>query len=336
MLSYIKNSIQLIFSWNVCKIFTSFSLLLLIQSGCNPESVELKKYFRIGSGETQGVYYLAAQAIAQLVEKTSKDRAQVDIKASTGSVENINGLSKRRVQFAFAQSDRVYQAYHGEGYWRHRPQNKLRFVCSFHNEALTLIARDDSRIDSLGDLINKKVSLGDKNSSTQVNAVEVLEAVNLQADVDFDRVYFSSNDLFKELQNGNVDALFYMAGHPNELCAEISKLPQGVHMVPISGINELIEEKPYYFPVEISASYYPRMKGPKKIPSVGVRCVLLSSTEVEDELVYELLETLFKNIPGLQRKHPAFQNLEPENMVKGAVIPVHPGAEQYYKNQGYL
>ena len=69
----------------------------------------------------------------------------------------------------------------------------------------------------------------------------------------------------------------------------------------------------------------------------GVAATIVSSADVPDDVVYEVVKAVFENFDNFKRLHPAFENLTKEDMVKDAnSAPLHPGAEKYYKEAGLL
>ena len=64
---------------------------------------------------------------------------------------------------------------------------------------------------------------------------------------------------------------------------------------------------------------------------------LVTSANVPDESVYQLTKAVFENFDEFKSLHPAFANLDPQKMIKdGLSAPLHPGAEKYYKEKGWL
>ncbi|HEV8078654.1 MAG TPA: TAXI family TRAP transporter solute-binding subunit, partial [Marinobacter sp.] len=90
----------------------------------------------------------------------------------------------------------------------------------------------------------------------------------------------------------------------------------------------------------------------------GVAATLVSSTNVPDYVVYQLVRAVFENFDTFKRLHPAFHNLDEEEMVSDALsaplhpafhnlneeemvsdalsAPLHPGAVRYYKEVGLM
>ena len=72
------------------------------------------------------------------------------------------------------------------------------------------------------------------------------------------------------------------------------------------------------------------------IPTVTVTNILVTRSDISDEEAYQMTKQLFENLPGLVAAHKAAKDIKIENAIKGLPIPLHPGAERYYKEKGIL
>jgi len=107
-------------------------------------------YVTIGTGGITGIYYPTGGAIGKIVNKKRKQyNLRVTVESTGGSVFNVNAVMAGDLEFGLVQSDRQYQAWNGIKDWKDKgPQKKLRAICSFHPESITLVAGDDSGIDT--------------------------------------------------------------------------------------------------------------------------------------------------------------------------------------------
>jgi uncharacterized protein len=54
-------------------------------------------------------------------------------------------------------------------------------------------------------------------------------------------------------------------------------------------------------------------------------------------VVYNLVKAVFDNFDEFKKLHPAFATLDPKDMIKaGITAPLHPGAEKFYKEKGWM
>ena len=64
--------------------------------------------------------------------------------------------------------------------------------------------------------------------------------------------------------------------------------------------------------------------------------VLVTSADVAEELVYDVVKIVFENLGALRSAHPALRGLDPGAMLGGLSAPIHPGAARYYQERGWL
>lgn len=298
-----------------------------------------RTFVTIGTGGVTGVYYPTGGAISRMINKkfdTYKIKATVE--STGGSVYNINAVLGGDLQFGVAQSDRQYQAIHGEKEWSEAgPQKDLRSVFSIHPESITLIASEDSGIEEIKDLVGKRVNLGNPGSGQLGNSRDALAAFNISED-DINANYVKAVEAPGLIQDERLDAFFYTVGHPNGNIKEATSGRIKVRIVPIEGmeIDELIKKYPYYAKSFIPSSLYPSAVNSSDIPTFGVKATFVTSIKVSEDIVYAITKEIFENFEEFKKLHPAYQVLTKESMLKGLSAPLHPGAVKYYKEAGLM
>lgn len=283
-----------------------------------------------------GVYYPVGGAIKKLVEDVEGNALRVSAKASLGSVQNINDVMNGSITFGIAQSDRQFQAFAGLSNWDGKPQTELRFVFSLHPEVITLIAAEDSGITSVADLKGKRVNLGSPGSGDRGNALAILAAAELDPEEDLQAQSLTVAECASRIQDNQIDAYFFTVGHPNGSITEATTGRRKVRFVPVTGMEKLIEDSPYYATTRVPVDLYPQAVAHGEIETIGMLTTLVTRSDTPDDIVYTLVKAVFENLDTLKIQHPALQGLTPEGMLKGGNAPLHPGAEKYYREAGLL
>ncbi len=135
--------------------------------------------------------------------------------------------------------------------------------------------------------------------------------------------------------DGKIDAYFWLVGHPSALTQE-SLASCDAHLVHVEGpaIDQLVADNPFYRKATIPAGMY---NNDEDINTFGVGATFVTSTDVPDDVVYVVVKAVFENFDQFKKLHPAFANLTPEEMISDSLsAPLHPGAERYYKEQGWM
>lgn len=295
-------------------------------------------YVTIGTGGVTGVYYPTGGAICRLVNKSRKSHdIRCSVESTGGSVYNLNTIRAGELDMGVAQSDWQYHAYHGTSKFKDMGANKkLRAVFSVHPEPFTLVARTDSGIKTLNDLKGKRVNIGNPGSGQRGTMEVVMNAMGWNSS-DFSLASeLKAAEQSKALCDNKIDAMVYVVGHPNGSIKEATTSCDTV-LVSVNGpqISELIKDNDYYRSATIPAGMY--RGNPDDTATFGVGATFVSSTNVPDETIYQVVKAVFENFDDFRKLHPAFNHLNKKQMVKdGLSAPLHPGAERYYKEAGLI
>jgi hypothetical protein len=297
-----------------------------------------QEFVTIGTGSVTGVYYPTGGAICKLVNKNSKEHnVRCSVESTGGSIYNVNTMRAGELDFGIVQSDWQYHGYNGTSkFEKQGPYKKLRAVFSLHTEPFNIIARTDAGIDSVEDLKGKRVNIGNPGSGDRATMGVVMDALGW-TNADFKLTSeLKGSERSQALCDNKIDAFVYVVGHPNGSIKEATTSCDA-KLIPATGaaIEKIVADNPYYTTTTVPGGMY---KGSNEdVNSFGVAATMVSTTDVSDEVVYEVVKAVFENFSTFKRLHPAFANLKKEDMIKnGLSIPLHPGAIRYYKEAGLL
>lgn len=296
-----------------------------------------ERFITIGTGGQTGVYYVVGQSICRLVNRGSAETGLKCTAPSTGgSVANINAIKAGDQDMGVAQSDQQYYGYNGENDFSGAPIEGLRAVFSVHPEPFTVVARADAGIETFDDLAGKRVNIGNPGSGQRATMDVVMEAKGMTAD-DFSLASeLKATEMAQALCDNKIDAFVYQVGHPNGSIQEAFSSCDAVFVdVTGEGIDQLIADNAFYAPATIPASLYEGVE--EDTETFGVRATFVSHEQVPADVVYEVVKSVFENFDRFKGLHPAFANLDQEEMISlGLSAPLHDGARQYYEEQGWL
>lgn len=297
-----------------------------------------EKFLTIGTGGQTGVYYVVGQSVCRLINRNANEHGiRCNAPSSGGSVANVNAIRNDDIQMGVVQSDIQYKAYHGVQNFEDAGKfEEMRAMFALHGEPLTVVAREDADIENIKDLKGKRVNLGNPGSGQRDTMEVVMEALEWTRD---DFALVSELDAAEQaaaLGDNNIDAMVYVAGHPNGSIQEATTTVDSV-IVSVTGeeIDELIEDRPYYAKATIPGGIY--RGNEEDVQTFGVRATLVTSSDVSDDVVYHTVKAVFENFDRFKRLHPAFATLKEEEMIKeGLSVPLHDGAVRYYKERGWM
>ncbi len=295
-----------------------------------------KRIVTIGTSSSSEVYYFTGDAIASFVNKKEDIYGiRCEVASTEGSVNNINAIMAGEVEFGIVQADQQYQAINGLAEWRDKgPQSDLRAVFSVHPESISLVAAVDADIHSIKDLKGKRVNIGSPGSGQRQNSLDALDAVGINFNRDLMVQDARTSDAPGLLQEGQIDAFFYTAGHPSGAIKEATAGARKVRFVIITGIETLVSKYPYYARAKIPVKLYPDAKNTKDVDTFGVRATIVTSAKISDDVVYAITKEVFNNLEDFEKLYPAPTVLKKKDMLAGLSAQIHPGAMRYYKEAG--
>lgn len=320
---------------------TAFALALgaglLAAPGAGPAQAQ-ERFITIGTGGVTGVYYPTGGAICRLVNRgRSEHGIRCSVEATDGSIYNLNAIRSGELDMAVAQSDWQYHAFHGTSRFEEQgPFEELRAVFGLHNEPFTVVARRDAGITKFEDLKGKRVNVGNPGSGQRATMEVVMEAYGWTMDDFAFASELAANEQSQALCDNRVDAIVYSVGHPNGSIQEATTTCDTV-LVEVAGepIQKLIAERPYYAEAIIPGGMY--NGNPEDTRTFGVKATFVTSANVDEDVVYQVVKAVFDNFEDFKRLHPAFQVLEKETMTSaGLSAPLHDGAVRYYKEAGLM
>ncbi|MBC2711670.1 MAG: TAXI family TRAP transporter solute-binding subunit [Desulfosarcina sp.] len=314
-----------------------FGLSLLVGFGPAPVQAETT-FVTIGTGGVTGVYYPTGGAISRLVNKGRKEHGiRCSVESTGGSVYNLNAIRAGELDMGVAQSDWQYHAYNGTAkFEKQGPNKELRAVFSIHPEPFTVVARADSGIKDFMDLKGKRVNIGNPGSG-QRGTMEVVMGALGWTKKDFKLASeLKSAEQSSALCDNKIDAMVFTVGHPSGSIKEATTSCDAV-IVSVTGpaVDKLVADNDYYRSATVPGGMY---RGTDTdTPTFGVGATFVSSTNVPEKVIYEIVKAVFDNFKDFKKLHPAFANLKKEEMIKdGLSAPLHDGAKKYYKEVGLL
>jgi TRAP transporter TAXI family solute receptor len=291
------------------------------------------KFINILTGGQSGVYYPLGVALSQIYNKYIPD-AKSTAQVSKASAENMNLLQAGRGELAFALADTVSDAYTGNAEAGFKaPLKNLRGMTATYNNYIQIVANAESGIKTLADLKGKRISVGAARSGTELNARAVLKAAGLSYD-DFDKVeYLPFGESVELMKNRQLDVTLQSAGLGVSSIRDLATSVK-IAVVPIPADVVAKINNPAYQPAVIPADTYDGMTG--DVATVAVPNFLITSKDVPDDLVYQMTKVFYEQLDTLKSTHNSAKSIELANALKGMPVPVHPGAERYYKEVGLI
>ncbi len=291
------------------------------------------QYINVLTGGTSGVYYPLGVALSGTIGKALPN-AKVSVQATKASVENLNLLQAGRGEIAFTLGDSLSDAWKGnEEAGFKAPLKKLRGIAAIYPNYIQIVARGDAGIRTLADLKGKKISVGAPRSGTELNARVIFAAAGLSYR-DFSRVeYLPFGESVELMKNRQLDATLQSAGLG---VASLRDLATAMDVVVVPIPPDIVKKTndPAYLPATIPADTYRGQT--KDVPTAAVQNFLVTHEGVPADIVHAMTKALWTGLDSLVAAHSAAKAIDLKHALDGMPVPLHPGAERYYREVGLL
>ncbi len=306
------------------------------------------RFFRIATGSLGGVYYPIGSALAVAISNPPGSRPcdkggscgvpglLASAQSSHGSVANVQAIASGAVDSGFAQADIAHAAFTGTGPFRGKPAlTSLRAIANLYPEHVHVVVRKGASVATVRDLRGRAVSLDEVGSGTFASAQLILEAYGLR-EADLKAQHIPSDQAVQRMKDGTLDAFFFFAGYPAPAVSELANTV-AIDLVPIAGEAAKRLQSRYRF---FSADIVPvgTYKGVGRTETLTVGAQWLVSANVPETLVRDITAVMWtpQTQQALEKSHPKGRQIRIETALSGLAVPLHPGAERYYRDVGAL
>ncbi|WP_265515929.1 TAXI family TRAP transporter solute-binding subunit [Nitratireductor luteus] len=305
---------------------------LALSVGLGGATTSAQEFINVLTGGTSGVYYPLGVALSKIYGDNIEG-ARTQVQSTKASVENLNLLQQGRGEIAFALGDSVKSAWEGDeeaGF----PQklDKLRGIAAIYPNYIQIVASEESGIKNFEDLKGKGLSVGAPKSGTELNARRIFDAMGMSYDDLSKTEYLPFGESVELIKNRQLDATLQSAGLGVSSIKDLAiSLPVTIVSVPESVAETLGAP---FVAATIPAGTYEGQS--EDVPTLAITNILVTHEDVSEETAYQMTKQLFENLDDMVAAHAAAKAISLENGPKGVPLPLHPGAERYYKEKGLM
>ena len=293
---------------------------------------QASEFINVLTGGTSGVYYPLGVALSDIYAK-GIDGARTQVQSTKASVENLNLLQQGKGELAFALGDSVKYAWEGNAEVGFKaPLGKLRAIAAIYPNVIQIAALEETGAKTITDLKGKSLSVGAAKSGTELNARAIFGAAGMSYEDLGKLEYLPFAESVELMKNRQLNATLQSSGLGNAALKDLSS-SQAINFVSVPAEVADSLGAPYIASAIPAGTYEGQAED---VPTVAVVNFLVTHEDVSDEVAYQMTKLLFENLDTLKAAHSAAGAISLENAVKGSPIPLHPGAERYYKEQGLL
>ena len=297
-------------------------VIALSLTGCG-DSLSRKEY-TIATGSKSGVYYPIGEVLDSIL-KTQYPDVTIRVIETDGSVDNLQMLAEGKVDMALVQNDIAYYACNGEAMFAGNKLNNISGIATLFPEVIQFIVRKDSNVNTLSELVGKKIAIGGKNSGTRFNVEQILGEAGILDKVTC--INIDAKEAMEKIKTKDIDGFVFTSGLPNPSIVELSKSVD-ITLLPIDLelTQKLVNKYSFYFPSLIAPGQYSGQQ--KELNGLEINAVLVSGPTLSNDDQYLLTKHLFNKPNELGQAHPRLSKMTKATLRQQMPIQLGEGAHK--------
>ncbi|HET9714923.1 MAG TPA: TAXI family TRAP transporter solute-binding subunit [Pseudolabrys sp.] len=290
------------------------------------------EFITIGGGPLGGAYYAISTGLEKIFNEKIKG-VETRVRSTSGAFEAPVLASAGRIDIGPTNANLAVWALQGTEVYKGKQQPNISLLFGgLAGGFLHVVVLGDSSIKTMADLKGKRVAVGPQGNTTAMMMDQLLAVYGI-APGDYTHVYVNYNDGFSALGDGNVDAAIINTAPPVAPIKELS-LRKSIRFIPVSAEKKtaFLDKFPFYTAGTIGKSVYGIAED---VPTVGSANIIIVRKDMNADLVYQMVKTVYENLDQLRSVHPSARAISLENGPKGG-LPLHAGAEKYFRERGAI
>ncbi|MDT0326916.1 TAXI family TRAP transporter solute-binding subunit [Nocardiopsis lambiniae] len=286
-------------------------------SGCGFGAEAAPAELIVATGPPGAVYREIGTEIATLLDARLPDTSVRTVE-TRASHDNLRLLARGTADLGLSSLDSVLAGEITDA-------SPLRAIGRLYDSFVHLVVLDGSGIRRAADLAGRRVSVGAVNSGTEFTALQIIAETGVEPEL----VRLDQAASAEALWNREIEAMFSLTGLPTPAIADLAER-HGVRLIDLSGIAvTMVDAHPEaYFPATIPATTY---RGIPACPTMSVPNLLLCPSSLPDDLAHTITDTVYTGAARIARTRPEAAQINVRTGISTGVVPLHPGAEQWYR-----
>ena len=309
-------------------LIAAFAMSLMFSTASFAKEIDIT----IGSCGTGGGYFVYGGGLADLITNYVPN-ARATAQVTGCSVANIRLLAQKEIDIAFLMGDVAWESFSGTGRFKGEKIDGTRAIFAMYPDFWTWVTLKDKPIQSFSDMLGKKVSSGSPGSGVEYMFNNLTKALGHDSK-DFKITRLSFAEQVNSLKDGVIDVGSWSTALGTSSIIDLATThPIRIIELTKAEIKKVTSMYPFYFEGEVPAGVYKGVEEP--IRTLYTPNIAVVNKDLPEDLVYEIVKAVFENIEDLRKVHPCAAATTLEN-APNVPIPLHPGAERYFKERGVL
>lgn len=289
------------------------------------------KMWRIGTASMTGNSFTMGSQIAQLINDKAEGM-EAAAQATGGSSDNCHLLNEKEVELALVNCTSAMQALNGKEAFEGKAITSMRSIGIYGLGVVHIIVNNGSGVKEIKDLAGKTIAVGPMGGGTETNTDFIMGEYGIK---DYKKIYGSMSEALDAVKMGEADAVFY---ETTMEAANLVDLLNGgkCHLIGMTReeAEGISKKNPQYNAYTIAGGTYTGHA--EEIYTIVSPSFILTREDIDEGSVYTITKTIFENVEYLTQQNQMFRFMKAELVKDGMAVPLHPGAEKYFKEIGVL
>jgi TRAP transporter TAXI family solute receptor len=282
----------------------------------------------IGTASQGGTYFVYGNGLAAFIGESLGLNASGEV--TGGPVQNVTLVQTGDHPMGLITLGPALEAWQGKSELAPGLEHTdIRALFPMYQTPFQVVVLADSGITSVSDLGGKRVGVGPAGGTPGTYWPRFFETLGVAPEVS----YAGAADAASQLKDGLIDAFAFAAGVPIAAFSELA-VSNEVLMFGFTPEEQakVLEAHPEMAALTIPSGTYAGHDYDQ--PTVAMWNFAIVRNDMPDSLAYEITKLVLENPDRMVQIHAAASETLTENWDKNQVIPFHPGAVQYYEEQG--
>jgi TRAP transporter TAXI family solute receptor len=317
------------------KTITRFSMLMaLILGVASLQLAQAETRITYRSAKSTSSYYQMGVQIAEAMKAGSGGDILVTVEEGQGSVSNVVQMPSRGADYVFTTPPVLVKlARAGKAMFKDKTNPayaEIRALFPIPSLTMHFVVSEQSGIESFTGMKGKTILLGKGSFGAKEGAKYINELIG-DGEVDFAEVELSN--AVPALKNGQIDGFVTAGSYPAPNVVEAAA------SMPVKLLNLGDAERAQSKSVGkrkqlmIPAGTYAGQD--EAVSTTTLEVVAYASTKMSDDTAYELTKTYWEEKAKMGASNPWWNGVD-KTYLKAIIGPIHPGAEKYYREVGFL
>jgi len=282
-----------------------------------------------------GTFFLVMNGFADMLNNKLPNWFKASAQSTSGGLEILRLLESGDAEFGMGQAGVARTAIDGTYGDGNQPKFvNIASVTYMYPNVMQIAVANDSGITDFTQFAGKSFCAGASGSATETNTRDMYSACGIEYSNSMQ--YTSEAQSVELMKNKQADGANLIAAIGAASVTELYSTGK-YHLLSFTDaqLDAICAKNPAYYKFTIPAGTYANQN--EDIKTFAVANYLYARKDLEDDVVYMLVKTLYENLEETQSIHNVLKtNFKLENCTDGMTVPLHPGAEKYYKEVGAI